>query len=338
MLKTDIINNSAIYAPVILSKIYIIRNLENYPFSLTCTQEKKDEIEEKVIDYLSLNYKDIRISDYKNKAHKFDIIDEMLLGKNNKIGKIINFEKREISLVLNTNDHINIIVSDNNFNIEESYKKAEDIENQLASKFNFAASTKYGFLTSYIKNCGLGVKIAVLINLSGVVSLKKQNSLFTKFYEKGYDIKPLDQYKFDENETSYFIISTALNFGLSENDLIEKFICDINELLNTNHSYIVEYSLKNKDEFVDNIFRSYGILKYARLIDIQEAVYHLSNIRMGINIGEDIPVSIETLNNIFVLLHEDYINSLVEKEKKPSDAIIAKIIRSHLNMENTHVS
>ncbi len=334
--------NSSIFASVVLSRVSILRNLENYAFSLTLSQEKKSEIETKVLDFLSSNNNKIKVCDFKgnSKNSRQDFAEELLFEKNSKKqGKLVLLKNQNILILLNNDDHINITtITNRNFNIDEAYKKAESLERQLSENFNFSASTKYGYLTSLIKNCGLGIKLSVLVHIPGIVLLKKQNETFSALLDKGINVKPLQQYKVDENETNYYILSSSLNFGLTESDLISRFVSDVEDLLSLNHSYLVEFSLKNKAEFVDNIYRSYGTLKYAKLMDIQEAVYHLSNLRMGINLGEDIPVSIETINKIFVLLQEDFINEAVETEKKQSDAIIAELIKSHLNSEKNDVS
>ena len=149
------------------------------------------------------------------------------------------------------------------------------------------------------------MRVCVLAHLSGIKLLKKEKEVFRMYPERGYLIEPyyliedIDQESEIKN-TDYYIISSRLNFGVSEKNLISRFTQGIENLLNLNKKYLLEYYQKNKKELVDTIFRSYGILKYATKISYREALEHISNIRVGLIIGENIPVTNTILNKIFV--------------------------------------
>ncbi len=325
-------------ASIIYSKINLKRNLENYNFTNSLTDEKKGKLEDELIDCINNWGEDIRLCelDKLDDNEKKILLDENLINKDfytKKEGKFIVFNTNNLSLILNNNDHININVIRNELSLDDAYETVDKIEKRLSKFFSFAASAKYGFLTSYVKDCGLAMKIYVLAQLLGVKLLKKEKEVFRKYFDRGYHIEPYNLIEGEEQKfenSDYYIISSRLNFGVSEKNLISRFTQGISRLLNLNKEFLKEYYNKNKDKLVDIIFRSYGILKYATRIEYKEALEHISNIRIGLILGENIPVTDKILNEIFIQIKEGHVNKYalinnIDKENARA-SIIKKLL------------
>lgn len=326
-------------ASIIYSKINLKRNIENYNFANSLTEEKKVKLENELIDCINNWGEDIRLCelDKLEENEKRILLDENLINKDfcsKKEGKFIVFNNNNLSLIFNNNDHINITVIRNELSLDNAYEAVDKIEKKLSKYFSFAASAKYGYLTSYVKDCGLAMKVYVLAHLLGVKLLKKEKEVFKKYSDRGYHIEPYNLLEGEDqksNNFDYYIISSRLNFGVSEKNLISRFTQGIASLLDLNKEYLNEYYNKNKDELVDIIFRSYGILKHATRIGYKEALEHISNIRIGLILGEKIPVTDRILNEIFVQIKEGYVNKYaiinnIDKDNARA-SIIKKILR-----------
>lgn len=324
-------------ASIIYSKINIKRNLENYNFVDLLTEDKKKKLEQEVIEYIDTWGEDIRLYDLNilNDNEKKIYLDENLIDDvfyKKADGKFIIFNKIKSSILLNNDDHININIVEDDLTLKNTFDLVDKIERRLSGYFSFSASVKYGYLTSYVKDCGLGMKVYVLAQLSGIKLLKKEKEIFKMYPERGYSIEPyylIDGKESKIKDTDYYIISSRLNFGVSEKNLISRFTQGIENLLKLNKKFLLEYYYKNKDELVDIIFRSYGILKYATRIDYMEALEHITNIRIGLIIGENIPITNKMLNNIFVKIKDGYVtkqSKLFNIDKQTARANIIKKI------------
>ena len=123
-------------------------------------------------------------------------------------------------------------------------------------------------------------------------------------------------------------------FFLSEKQLIDQFISRIvpgivkyekmarNEMLQT-HKAILD----------DKIQRAMGLLKNARLISSQEAMFRLSHVRMGINLGRLEGIPITAVNELFMLTQPAHlqINTGHPLDPDQRDIARAQIIRDKLS-------
>jgi protein arginine kinase len=335
--KNELNNNNSIKASVVFSRIRLLRNFEKFYFTKVLDEKDKSVIENNVIDLVkSWNYKsEILYINKLDNNQKRIFSEENLIDKIyfiNEKGRFVFFPSNNISLLINHKDHINMSIIKPNMALKNNYKLIEDVESKIGLEYNYAVSSKYGFLTTQIKNCGLGMKITVLLHLPGICNLNNQDKVFKLFLKRGYYITPADLEKKDKKYENYFYLSSRLNFGVSENDLVERFILGLKSLLEIENESINKHYLINKNEIVDNIFRSYGLLKYAKRMSFEEVLIHIANIRMGIKLNENIPVNVENLNKVYFKLKKGFINKIVKKEKIDKETAITKVVQSYLFM------
>ena len=83
----------------------------------------------------------------------------------------------------------------------------------------------------------------------------------------------------------------------------------------------------------DKIQRAIGVLKSARLISSQEALFLLSNVRLGVNLGRIKDIDISTVNELFMLTQPAHLQINNEKILAPEqrDIVRAEIIRTRLS-------
>ena len=329
------ITQTDIDASVVSSQIRVIRNIENYPLVSSLSIIQKEKLESEVINFIKKWGKEIYVLETNKLTNheKETFFDNDFMFKNflkNKQGKFIIFKDSNISILLNWNDHINIFIQNPALSIKDSYSIAEDIEDRIGRQFSYLASTKYGFLTSHIKNCGLAIKMSVLVHLPGISFLGKKEGLFKTLLERGYSITQWSYNKNNDNST-YFIVSSKLNFGVTEKQLIQRFTKGIENLIEMDQKALFEYYYKNKDYLVDTIFRSYGILKYAIQMEYSEALNHISNLRIGFKIGAKLPLTMDILNELFLQIKDGYADKLTDSENITNNIARANIIKSLLD-------
>ena len=86
-------------------------------------------------------------------------------------------------------------------------------------------------------------------------------------------------------EGCMYQISNQITMGLSEKEIIEKLKTVINKISDMESKARKTLEEKHRPELEDKVFRSYGILKYARSITSAEAKSMLSDVMLGQNMG-----------------------------------------------------
>jgi len=322
------------FPSVVNSSIRIYRNIDKYIFANNIPETDKKNLELEIINYILKKYKNMKIYDLSNLKdyEKEFFYNSGYLNKsfyNSNKGYFLIFEDQKISILLNCNEHLTIKIIINKLFTIETYNILENLEKYLAKQYQFAATTKYGYLTSNIKNCGLALKTSVLLHLKGLILNKKIEEITNLYFQRGYILKPWPNLA-DKAENEYFIASSKLNFGVTEHLLIERFISGIEKLIDINQKELFSYYISNKEEINDNIYRSYGILKYASQIDYLEAIKHLSNLRTGLELNIKISLNIETLNKLFLEIQIGFVKRVAKEQDINENKARALIIKNNM--------
>jgi len=90
--------------------------------------------------------------------------------------------------------------------------------------------------------------------------------------------------------------------------------------------------LESKDQLEDRIWRSYGMLKAARMITSEEILQLLSQVRMGVNLGLINDIEMKTLNELLILTLPGHLQKLqgCELDSTQRNIIRASYIRKRL--------
>jgi protein arginine kinase len=131
----------------------------------------------------------------------------------------------------------------------------------------------------------------------------------------------------------FFQLSNQITLGIRETEIVEEFSKTIVPKI-ADYETIARGELlnKRKEALDDKIHRALGVLKTARLISSQEALFLLSQVRMGVNLGRVEGISIATVNELFMLTQPAHLQFNSGSELSPDDRDImrAQIIRSRL--------
>ncbi len=85
-----------------------------------------------------------------------------------------------------------------------------------------------------------------------------------------------------ENYGSIYEVSNVKTLGQTERELAE-LVCKVALQLNDQENQVRQMTLENhRLEREDEVYKSYGVLKYARKLSMKEAMTYLSHLRAGI--------------------------------------------------------
>ena len=275
---------------VISSRIRLARNITGFPFLSRANLKQKKEIESLLrktiiesnitedISYVNLNTA--------TPVDKLLLVERHLISKEHAEGegeRGVAFGKSEtISLMINEEDHLRIQVIRSGFELKTTWETTDEIDNILEKSLNFAFSARFGYLTACPTNVGTGMRVSVMLHLPALDMTKHIEKVFNAVGKLGLVVRGL----YGEGTKvsgDLYQISNQFALGKSEKEIISIIESVIPRITSYERMARKALVLESKDQLEDRIWRSYGMLKAARMITSEEILQLLSQVRMGVN-------------------------------------------------------
>ena len=245
-------------------------------------------------------------------------------------GRALMISKDEdICIMLNEEDHIRIQIMKSGFALDEAYQVADEIDDLLGNKLEYAFDERIGYLTQCPTNLGTGMRASVMLHLPALTMNGQIHKLINTISKLGLTFRGA----FGEGTKAtgdMYQLSNQITLGISEEFAI-KNLKAITLQLCANERAAREELLKSIDT-EDTIFRAYGTLKWARLLSTKELMDNLSLVRLG-SVAGKISVPVETLNELMISMQPASINVMAQQklDEKERDTIRATKVRNRLS-------
>ena len=189
-------------------------------------------------------------------------------------------DNEDVCITINHENHFNIQAFSSGNEIQSLYNKLQQLNDEIGNNYSLAFDTQYGYLTSSIVDLGTAMKISAFVHLPALKQTGGINRVLDLVEKLGMNVKKIP-YILGE---SVYQISTRQTLGISEEDLIKNFQAVISTIVKQERE-TRKYYADNSVDFRDKIYRSLGILLYAKKIDQQEGEELISNIKLGVDLG-----------------------------------------------------
>lgn len=279
---------------VISSRVRLARNLENYPFSGKLTEEKAVTLVNEVKEIAPLLTEEVNMKFYacsvstlsdidKSAMVERHIVSPLLAEKKQTTGLILS-EDETISIMVNEEDHIRIQAIVGGMDLYNAYAVADRIDDITYQKLRYAYDEKYGYLTACPTNAGTGMRASFMVFLPALSSANMIPKLIEEIGKYGVTLRGI----YGEGTKSLggiYQISNQKTLGNSEREIIDSLnniIMQIVKQERKRREYMISVSA---DEIEDQVYRSYGVLKYARQITSGDAMTLLSQLKFGADCG-----------------------------------------------------
>ena len=321
---------------VVSTRIRLARNLSEYPFPNKLNTKSRTALNNIIKDAVEMDNRfDLRFVEMKSLA-RFEaasmaerhIISPEFASDHD--GRALMISKDEdICIMLNEEDHIRIQIMKSGFALDEAYEVADEIDDLLGNKLQYAFDERIGYLTQCPTNLGTGMRASVMLHLPALTMNGQIHKLINTISKLGLTFRGA----FGEGTKAtgdMYQLSNQITLGISEEFAI-KNLKAITLQLCANERAAREELLKSIDT-EDAIFRAYGTLKWARLLSTQELMDNLSLVRLG-SVAGKISVPVETLNELMISMQPASINVMAAQklEEKERDTIRATKVRNRLS-------
>lgn len=279
---------------VIYSRVRLVRNLKDYPFPGKMTREQSLEMTETVME--GLKEKEFGRDD----AYRFQYLDRMTdlekaalcerrainrsaSKKRESAGLILSGDER-VGIVINGDDHVRIQTLEKGLALSQCFQRADAVDDQIGEHFEYSFDEKYGYLTSFPTNVGTGLRASAVLHLPMLSGRKNFSSLVADMGRFGTLIRGVYG-EGGENFGALYQVSNQKTLGQTEREIVDLVTKAAAELDAQERRLKKEAMEKRRLSWADEVYKSYGVLKYARRLTRKDSMEFLSKIMAGVTGG-----------------------------------------------------
>ncbi len=217
------------------------------------------------------------------------------------------------SVMVNEEDHLRIQVLRSGFQLDECFREADSIDDELESFIEYAFSDDLGYLTACPTNVGTGMRASVLVHLPALVLTRKIKKVLSGIAQVGLAVRGF----YGEGTDvlgNFFQISNQITLGEKETQTLTNLRRVVRQVLGYEEK-AREVLLKDaREQIVDKVMRALGALCYAHLLTSEEVIALTSAVRLGVTLGLEGMPSIGTLNEILLFSQPAHLQLMLGRE------------------------
>ncbi len=285
--------NKAEERVVISSRVRLARNLSEYHFAGKMKDKECEALTQRVrgmaaafegkegMKYYSCSVNKLSELE-KTSLSEWSIISEHLAKKRQETALVLS-EDEGISIMVNEEDHIRIQAVAPGENLEAAYARAMQVDECL-EELGYAYDERYGYLTTSPLNVGTGMRASFLVFLPAITMAGKIQKLADEIGKYGVMIHGISGEGTKTQGYLYRILNRK-TLGCTEREIIENLRQILGEVADQEQRYREYLCSTNADEIEDKVYRSFGVLRYAKKISTEDALALLAQIKLGRDMG-----------------------------------------------------
>lgn len=278
---------------VLSSRVRLARNLKEFPFSIHLSDEGAKALVSKVGEELK-DYRDDGGSYLLYSLPKINDMDKQAMVERHMISPLLAAKKQATAFMLaedesagfmiNEEDHIRVQAMAGGMNIKKAMKRANQMDDVAYEKLGFAFDEKFGYLTSCPTNAGTGLRASYMVFLPALSGAEKIGRLADEVSKYGVTLRGIYG-EGSESCASIYQISNQKTLGSSEGEIIDNLNNIVHQVVKQERKRREYILARNYEELEDQVYRSYGVLKYTKKINTKDAMTLLSQIKFGLDAG-----------------------------------------------------
>lgn len=322
---------------VLSTRIRLARNIEGVPFYPRMNAEQAEMLwqqvktaSERMGGYLSAQ----KMSDLdeitRQSMMEEHLISHELLKKNLPCGVLLSGDRR-VSVLVNEEDHLRIQAVVAGFDPAGALDLANRVDDALEESLPYAFDSEWGYLTACPTNMGTGLRVSVMVHLPGLTRMRQMQSLVQALSKIGLTVRGLYG-EGTEASGAVYQISNQITLGVSESEILEKVTAAVNQVIKMERTAVRELKEGYEAALSDEVWRAYGVLKYARRLNSEEFMKLYSEVRFGQVLGMLPVADTPELRALFVLAQPANLMQKAKKELTPAerDTARAELVRTVL--------
>jgi len=278
-------------AVILSQKFGLSRNIKKYPFLKNATALEKDKIFAEVADAVEkskifdekktakINLKD---NNYLIEALLFekDIIPFQTMNSDWSRGVLADGDEKSPVILMNMKNHLEITLNSPFGKEIDTLAKLNETDNILGEELLYAYDSRLGFMMPNPEECGNGIFTEFVAHMPGIVLTEEINEVLNGISIMGARVEGV-QNQGMAAWGSFFRITANFSDIENENEIVEKNKEIQNALIIAETKARKRLFKEAKLVMEDKIFRSFAMMKYARIMPVSQLFNFISLLRLG---------------------------------------------------------
>lgn len=285
---------------ILMSRVVVRRNIKGYAFPPKMNDSEREAVQGLVLNKAKELGYETKIEEVSSK------LPDLLKKKGG--DAMFNSDDEMIGAMINKMNHLTFYGNIRGSNVRELFSRVEQMVVSFEEAFDIAYSEKLGFLTSEPQFVGSGITADIVVAIPGAVKSGNLPRIQNKLASKEWRLKPYINDRNGKRSESLYTISNIATLGIGEDGIYEAAFQLINDIIKFERMCREAIYKKNKLVVEDQYYRAYGLLKYCRKIELQEAMEFLGWLRFGNGLIEDneTGITLSVINEITEKLCKEF--------------------------------
>lgn len=274
---------------VVCSRVRLARNIQGFVFPGKMEEDARRELLQKLrtglsgLDYAYMDLK--QMNPYEKQAlREKRLINSAIASRNREMGLYASPDE-SVSILLAGDDHLRMQCILPGSALHKGWQIMDELDDRINETFDYAFNEKYGYLTAFPTNMGTGLRASVMLHLPLISRERNFKRLTEEIARMGISLKAVYGSDASDNYGSLYRLSNQKTLGQSEKEILDNVERFAIQLATQERQAENEIVRAGRVDMEDEIYKSFGVLRYARKLTIKECMMYLSHIRMGMANG-----------------------------------------------------
>ena len=303
---------------VLSSRVRLARNYEDLPFDTARKPEKAATCIARTANALALSSMDegfqlIRLNaltEIQRKALAESRLISKDLLKEPETAAVLLRQEDALSIMINEEDHLRIQAVRPGLDLLSATSACFRVDDALSRQVAFAFDKQLGYLTACPTNTGTGMRASLLMHLPMLTICKQMGNVGQIVAKVGLTIRGVYG-EGAEALGNLYQVSNQVTLGRTEQELISAVTAVGHQLTDMENVLREKTLATSRVTRADTVFRAWGLMKYARVMPLNEFFKHWSGVRLGADLGL-LPVKVATLDAMLEQAQDANLQSLAE--------------------------
>ena len=303
---------------VLSSRVRLARNYEDLPFDTARKPEEAATCIARTANALALSGMDegfqlIRLNaltETQRKALAESRLISKDLLKEPETAAVLLRQEDALSIMINEEDHLRIQAVRPGLDLLSAASACFRVDDALSRQVVFAFDKQLGYLTACPTNTGTGMRASLLMHLPMLTICKQMGNVGQIVAKVGLTIRGVYG-EGAEALGNLYQVSNQVTLGRTEQELISAVTAVGHQLTDMENVLREKTLATSRVTLEDTVFRAWGLMKYARMMPLNEFFKHWSGVRLGADLGL-LPVKVATLDAMLEQAQDANLQSLAE--------------------------
>ena len=314
----------------VCTRVRLARNLQGYSFSPCMGDTEAQELTASLNDSLAKldtgsNGDSLRIMDLLGveDLDRLMLMERHLISRDHATGQrprsVAVNERESVSVMVNEEDHIRAQVFSSGFQVDQTFAKAEALDEALMQLLPLAFSEEFGFLTTCPTNTGTGLRVSVMLHLPGLVWAEEIEKATNTAQKIHLAVRGL----YGEGSRAsgdFYQVSNQVTLGRSEMQITTDVGAAVRRMVEWERE-VRDALLKGaaRVRTLDRVHRAMGTLERAHILSSEETLNCLSAARFGLQQELFDGLTIQQLNRALLLSQPAHLQRLANAALGPEE-------------------